>query len=277
MTTPQEDRASRRPQHLRIADLPRESLLGGTWQRTAVRGDGSLVTFNWMDPAMPPQPLHDHPLDQVSLVTEGSMRFEVGGESFLVEAGDVVLIPGGVPHTGVAVGDGVALNIDVYAPVRQDYLHLTAHQGEPGEPAAPPAAGGPGDDDPERAVTRLLHEWAEAFDAGRSRDAADLLSEDAVIDGLLREPVGREGFLDWAEKRDAASDGRCTQHHVTNVRWKLTGPGEVRSSAYVVVHAVDRSDPSPRVVFVGRYDDDVRLTEQGARFVRREIRPLRAD
>lgn len=117
--------------HATLAKLPQESLAGGALVRTAVRGDHSLITVNWFHPGIPAEaPPHSHPFDQVSFVFQGTLEFDVDGHTYVVTAGEVLLIPADAPHTTRLVGDEVALNVDVYAPVRQDYLYLTAHHAD---------------------------------------------------------------------------------------------------------------------------------------------------
>ena len=50
-----------------FADLPRELLPELSLSRSAVRTDGALVVFNWVDPPAS-LPLHDHPFDQLALI-----------------------------------------------------------------------------------------------------------------------------------------------------------------------------------------------------------------
>ena len=64
-------------------------------------------------------PEHHHPHEQTSTVLEGQFEFTVGGETRTCGPGDVAVIPGGVPHSGVALTD--CRIIDVFAPVREDY------------------------------------------------------------------------------------------------------------------------------------------------------------
>jgi quercetin dioxygenase-like cupin family protein len=116
------------PYHAAFADLPRESIAGGALERTAVRTDGSIVTFNWIRPGHPEVPPHDHPHDQLSLVFAGTLELELEGVAYRVRAGELLYIPAGVPHTGRVVGDEPVLNVDVFAPVREDYVPLAGHQ-----------------------------------------------------------------------------------------------------------------------------------------------------
>lgn len=121
--------------HSRLADLPTESLAGGALVRTAVRGDDSLVTINWFHPTdIETPPPHTHPFDQISFVFAGTVEFFVADETYIVSAGESLQIPADVPHTARLVGDEVALNVDVYAPVREDYLFLVQHQEDAFDP-----------------------------------------------------------------------------------------------------------------------------------------------
>lgn len=114
--------------HARIAELPRESIADGVLTRTAVRTDDAIVTFNWIRPGHPEVPPHDHPYDQLALILAGTLELDLGGETYTVGAGELLYIPAGVPHAGRVVGDEVVLNVDVFAPAREDYLHLADHQ-----------------------------------------------------------------------------------------------------------------------------------------------------
>jgi quercetin dioxygenase-like cupin family protein len=67
-------------------------------------------------------PLHYHPHEQTSTVLEGRFRFFVGDEEKECGPGDVAVIPGNVPHRGIALID--CRIIDVFAPVREDYRAL---------------------------------------------------------------------------------------------------------------------------------------------------------
>ena len=110
----------------RWSDLPREKVRPGV-TRTAFRGDNALMVMNWLEPGMEKRP-HSHPFEQLAFVVSGRVRFEIGDEVVECGAGEVVRIPPDVVHCGEALGDEVALNLDVFAPLREDYLHLTAYQ-----------------------------------------------------------------------------------------------------------------------------------------------------
>ena len=122
------------PFHAKIADMPRESIADGVLTRTAVRTDDAIVTFNWIQPDHPEVPPHSHPYDQLALILAGTLELELDDDQYTVGAGELLYIPAHVPHVGRVVGDETVLNIDVFAPIREDYLYLAAHQnGREGE------------------------------------------------------------------------------------------------------------------------------------------------
>jgi quercetin dioxygenase-like cupin family protein len=65
-------------------------------------------------------PMHDHANEQIATVLEGRVRFVVGGEERVVEAGMTVPLGANVPHEVEALDDSVVL--DVFSPVREDWL-----------------------------------------------------------------------------------------------------------------------------------------------------------
>lgn len=71
-------------------------------------------------------PKHSHMNEQFTYVLEGALRFFVGddgAEEVVVRAGEVLHIPGNVPHEAHALED--TLDVDVFSPPRQDWLEKT--------------------------------------------------------------------------------------------------------------------------------------------------------
>jgi len=57
------------------------------------------------------------------MLIKGQVQLTIGDETRICNAGDMFLIPSNVPHRAVAV-DGPAVVMDVFAPVREDYVEL---------------------------------------------------------------------------------------------------------------------------------------------------------
>lgn len=64
---------------------------------------------------------HAHPHEQMGILISGKLEFTVGGLTRLLGPGDIWKIPGGVRHS-VRPVDGPALALDVFQPIREDYL-----------------------------------------------------------------------------------------------------------------------------------------------------------
>lgn len=111
-------------------DLPKTPVEGAKMMRAGFRSDHALLSFNWVDAkGGRPEP-HSHPFDQLVLVMSGRLALEVDGEVAECPPESIVRIPANAMHTGWVVGDEPVLNIDVFAPAREDYLYLTSYQKE---------------------------------------------------------------------------------------------------------------------------------------------------
>jgi quercetin dioxygenase-like cupin family protein len=67
-------------------------------------------------------PIHSHPHEQTGMVHAGRARLTIGGEERVVEKGDFYCIPGGVPHGDTCIGDEPFVMLDIFHPVREDFL-----------------------------------------------------------------------------------------------------------------------------------------------------------
>ncbi len=65
-------------------------------------------------------PEHKHESEQLTFILKGALEFTMEGKTFVVHAGEVLLIPSWVPHKAVAVED--TDDLDVFSPIRQDWV-----------------------------------------------------------------------------------------------------------------------------------------------------------
>ncbi len=68
-------------------------------------------------------PLHSHHNEQVTYILEGALKFWIGGEEIVVNAGEVLTIPAHMPHKAEAMADTV--DLDVFHPPRADWINKT--------------------------------------------------------------------------------------------------------------------------------------------------------
>lgn len=66
-------------------------------------------------------PTHSHPHEQAGMVIEGQLELWIGDERKILQPGDMYTCPGGVPHGGRVV-DGPVIALDVFHPIREEYL-----------------------------------------------------------------------------------------------------------------------------------------------------------
>ncbi len=64
---------------------------------------------------------HSHPHEQLGILLEGELTFTIGDEQRVLTPGDAWRIPGGVVHR-VAAGEHPARAIDIFHPIREEYL-----------------------------------------------------------------------------------------------------------------------------------------------------------
>jgi quercetin dioxygenase-like cupin family protein len=79
----------------------------------------NMTLAYWRVEAGAQLPEHSHPHEQVANVLEGQFELTVGGEARRMGPGEAAYIPGGIPHSGVAISE--CRLIDVFSPVREDY------------------------------------------------------------------------------------------------------------------------------------------------------------
>jgi mannose-6-phosphate isomerase-like protein (cupin superfamily) len=120
----------------RFSDIPKEKRLHqGRMTRFSIRTKNAQVVFAEIQPQPEGQQTyhrepHDHPHDMMLIVMDGAMMMEIDGLEYTIEAGSAVVIPEYVMHRGYALGTTPASLIEIFAPVRADYIHLVEYQKE---------------------------------------------------------------------------------------------------------------------------------------------------
>lgn len=110
-------------QHSEDGYLP---AVAGITRKTLVHGDKTLMTeFRLQEGSVLPR--HAHPHEQTGYLVSGRLRLTIGDEAFDVQPGDSWCIPGDVEHEAQALEASVA--VEVFAPVREDYLAARAARG----------------------------------------------------------------------------------------------------------------------------------------------------
>ena len=108
-------------QHYRWTDLPNEAMSPSIARRYMTGDHVTIARFELAKGGIVNR--HAHPNEQVTNVLSGSLEFRFPDGNVVVRAGEMVRIPGDLPHEVEVLEDAVA--IDVFSPVRQDWIDKT--------------------------------------------------------------------------------------------------------------------------------------------------------
>ena len=92
--------------------------------RRLITGDQVMLTHVYLKKGCI-VPKHSHMNEQFTYILEGALKFFVGdkGDEIVVRAGEVLHLPGDLPHEAHALED--TLDVDVFYPPREDWLKKT--------------------------------------------------------------------------------------------------------------------------------------------------------
>jgi quercetin dioxygenase-like cupin family protein len=114
-----------------------EETVSDSMKRKMFWGQNLMIVRNQLAPSGI-VPIHDHVSEQITIVVDGSiiMKFNDGREAVLKQ-GDMLVVPSGKPH-GVSIGPQGATVLDVFSPIRNDFIQgktsvLDASENDPYE------------------------------------------------------------------------------------------------------------------------------------------------
>lgn len=98
-------------------------------KRQMVVGENIMLCRFTFDP-FTVTPEHTHPHEQMTLVVKGKVKFIIDGEVKIVSPGDVLHFPPNRRHGATMLDEEVVL-IDVFSPIREDFLNGNSSYGRP--------------------------------------------------------------------------------------------------------------------------------------------------
>jgi unsaturated pyranuronate lyase len=111
-------RAAKKPQLLRWSEVEEEKMNDKITRKLAVGQNEMIGRLHLAKGAVVPP--HKHLAEQVTMVMSGAIQFKIGGKTFTVKAGEVLLIPPNVVHSAVALQE--TDDVDCFSPLRLDWL-----------------------------------------------------------------------------------------------------------------------------------------------------------
>jgi quercetin dioxygenase-like cupin family protein len=67
-------------------------------------------------------PMNSHPHEQIGMVYVGKAKLRIGDQERIVQKGDFYCIPAEVPHSDTCIGDVPFIMLDIFFPVREDFI-----------------------------------------------------------------------------------------------------------------------------------------------------------
>jgi quercetin dioxygenase-like cupin family protein len=117
------------PYFVHLTDAPRLTQMPGleTTILTGLYGEKMMMALNATLPGHT-VPMHSHPHEQIGMVYAGQAVLRIGDEEQTVQKGDFFCIPADVPHGDTCIGDEPFVMLDIFYPVRQDFIErLSSH------------------------------------------------------------------------------------------------------------------------------------------------------
>ncbi len=102
----------------KIGTIPRVELRPGS-VTSIVPTSNMTLSFLELSPGLEAK-LHSHPEEQVVVVLEGEVDLACNGKLYRAHAGELVVIPGGIPHSAVTLDKGCKV-LDIFSPARKDF------------------------------------------------------------------------------------------------------------------------------------------------------------
>jgi quercetin dioxygenase-like cupin family protein len=106
--------------HYKWEDIPKEQVRPGI-TRQIVSGENMTLGLHEVQVNLELKP-HSHPHEQVVLILKGELEYTVGEEKSVIKPGEVLIIPSNVVHYASRVIGKSVLNLDIWSPIRKDYL-----------------------------------------------------------------------------------------------------------------------------------------------------------
>jgi quercetin dioxygenase-like cupin family protein len=94
----------------------------GITRQTVISADATLTRYTYAPGCV--FPVHQHPDAQITVVHSGVIEFDVAGKRVVLRAGQVALIPGGVPHGARVTGDATVVTDNYFASARRAPLDV---------------------------------------------------------------------------------------------------------------------------------------------------------
>jgi quercetin dioxygenase-like cupin family protein len=102
--------------------VPTILIFPGVVRQEIVASDSTLVRYTYHPGCV--FPAHSHPEEQITVVHSGEIEFEIGDKRVVLSAGQVAIVPGGVPHGARVTGSEVVVTDNYIASAHRTPLRF---------------------------------------------------------------------------------------------------------------------------------------------------------
>lgn len=120
------------------------------------------------------------------------------------------------------------------------------------------------------AIEELIARYNQSLDGGDYATWVACWAEDAVLDGIGKLLTGRDQIQAFADQYEGATRSKINglKHYTVNILSTIRGD-EAVSSSYLQL--VSTTDKGVKIIFTGRYEDDLKRVDGHWQFSRRKL------
>jgi ketosteroid isomerase-like protein len=120
------------------------------------------------------------------------------------------------------------------------------------------------------AIEELIARYNQSLDGGDYAQWVACWADDAVLDGIGKLLTGKAQIQAFADQYESTTRSRINglKHYTVNILSIVTGDKATSSSYLQLVSATDKS---VKIIFTGRYEDDLKRVNGQWQFARRKL------
>jgi quercetin dioxygenase-like cupin family protein len=103
----------------KVNELKEKKAMKGITVRSVANINSMITFFEFAPNSIVPE--HRHPHEQITVVTVGSLKMTIEGETKTLKTGEGVVIPPNVEHKATS-SNQITKALDAWYPLREDYL-----------------------------------------------------------------------------------------------------------------------------------------------------------
>ena len=103
----------------KVNELKAKEVMKGITLRSVANKNSMITFFEFAPNSIVPE--HKHPHEQITVVTVGSLKMTIEGETKTLKTGEGVVIPPNVEHKAIS-SNQITKAFDTWYPLREDYL-----------------------------------------------------------------------------------------------------------------------------------------------------------